>query len=500
MSDWRYAPDLPPDTPNIWTACDGFHPDVYGNYRTGWLPASFSGFSLVTGAGVGFQFGFAYTGGVLLISQGTSSSQKYYVYNGSTWNDRYAAGLTAGAQFYPAVQVGNTTLLGASNTTGLMYRDITGTNNFASVSSSPKAGVLVVSPLNIVVAFDTSSDGWATSDTNAPTTWSGGEAASGNLRQTTGTMRAAALLGNDVIAFKERGVYRGQYVGGTLKWIWNLIDPRKGAWGPGCAVSANEKVYFLGAAGFYSFDGSSFNRLDSGVWRELISTFGNAEGSVTDYNTTNTKMVWDQQSGNIFIFGLANINTLTDGLRWKNANVFYTYNVFSNKWGYQSRLSEDASGSFPAVFDVSSLNSYVSSGLAANTDVGVFSVTDDKVEALTTSFNATDLPGTNYKPKLRTYRLGQRNKLTSVTRFTPEWTKSDGAGTDLSTATVKTVTPYTSNAVMASETAGTAATLSSNQYRADYTVTAPFQSAEININCEAMISGGIFDSQGAGTI
>ncbi|HEY6028805.1 MAG TPA: hypothetical protein VIV09_18090 [Pseudolabrys sp.] len=520
MPNFRYAPDLPTDTPNTWRVVDGFHPDAYGNYRTGWLASALTaGPTAAIGGSATFQTGFCYQAPglpahVLLLYVSTDlATKKSYVYNGA-WNDRNGTNSGAGSCF---CQVGNITLVGFSNPggvtvtgSGLVQRDATGTANFAAVSSAPNAGVLLVNPLNIVVALDTATDAWATSDTAAPTTWTGGESASGNLRQTQGACTAGAILGNDVIAFKQRGVYRGTYVGGLVKWAWQLIDAEKGAWGPGCAVSANGKVYFVGNSGFYSYDGSAFERLDEGVWKQITGSF--AELVALGQQYYETKLLYDAVTRNIFMFQLGN-RPNPGNARNAPAKVIFSFNVISKKWGAQSLLS--ASTQLYAVFDITPLNTYLTSsqvgtvgggGPIYNTNIGFYDGASDSLLALTSTFTPSGLTTAGLTPKIRTSRIGVQNKLTAVTRFTPEWNQSDGAGTDLSTATTKTCTFYTADAPIGTNVAspGSPVTLTSNLYRADQNVTAGFIAAEISINCEAVIAGGFFDTAsgvgGAGTI
>lgn len=505
---FSYQPDLPPETPDIWTVCDGFHPDVYGNYRTGRLPAvpASGGVAAgVVGGSVAFQYGLFYltaggAPGIVLIHNPTFAQNVGKVYvldNLGVWTQR--DGATNAVNAKSAVQVGNTTLLGTLGN-GIFQRDATGSSNFAAVASSPtNASILAVGALNIVLALSGNSDAYATSDTNAPTTWTGGESSSGNVRITPGAFTAGVALGNDFICFKNRGVYRAQYVGGTVKWQFSLIDPEKGAWGAGSAVLCDDRVIFIGNAGAWSFDGARFERLDNGVWRALISTF--LQVSASQYDYPETKLVWDAISQNVLFFHLGAIAASAALGREHSANDFFTYNVVSKKWGYQSKLSNTGTSNvIDAVFDVSSANLPLAGNFGYNTNVGFYSTTNDKVQVLTTAANVTDLPGNNYNLELRTFRLGTRNKLTTVTRCTPLWTKADGAGSDLSTATIKNITPYSSPSPQHAETAEATAVMDSTYFRADYNLARVYQSADILINCEACISGVVFDSAPAGIV
>jgi hypothetical protein len=120
-----------------------------------------------------------------------------------------------------------------------------------------------------------------------------------------------------------------------------------------------------------------------------------------------------------------------------------------------------------------------------------FSETSDVFKFLTSTFTAGAL--TSYQPKIRTHRLGNRLAQTLVTRFVPGWTISDGIGTDLSSATLKSAIPYISDSVNEAESANATATLSTDLYRADIGQSRNFHSIELRINCEAALDGGEWD-------
>jgi hypothetical protein len=468
---WRYLPDLPNDVPDNWKVCDGFHADRNGIYRTGFMAAT-SGYDPSTSLD-NYMTGRVYApaGGssgpqVILSKPGTTPV--WNINNGSTWNDR--AG-TAGNVFFPEGirQWGNITLV--ADSVAVRSRDATGTSNFATVAGSPAANALFITPLNILVAVTLSatvsgSDAWNASDANDYTNWATGQAASGNLRQTPGILRAGVTYGNDVLLLKDRGIMRGTYVGLTnLKWQWSLVPGSEayGAWGPGCAVAVDGGIYFVGDGGFCYFDGVKITELDAGIRSTLTSTvYYPGTGFGTDYRYT--RLVYDSINRRICFFNFGSFvpgaTTYTNtGTQAKH----FTYQVDSGLWGYQSRVKDETDGSDAytgVVLDGYLLNSVASTGeWTNNTNILLISKTNDYVAALITEFTSAN-SGTNYKPKLRTHRLGNRLAMSSLIGVVPNWTTSDGAGTDLTGATVKTITPYASDALIEAETAQTAVTMS----------------------------------------
>lgn len=502
MADFRYAPDVPPDTPNVWTVCDGFHADVHGKYRTGWLAGSAVASPATIGGALGYQSIFAYetaegtpqvVAAAVFTSGPLQSLIKVYNRGGlGTWSARTG---TAGFCTFFA-QMGNYTLACGvdASTGGVHYRDATGTSDFASALSATQICAVAVTARNIAVAVGAGA-AWYTSDIASPTNWSTGEAASGDLWQTQGPVKAVIPFGDDALVFKWRSIYRGRYVGNQVKWAWSVIDSEKGAWGPWSACAGDNKAFFIGPGGCFQYDGSYFKRIDYGIWRTLLSSLAvfDTNGGSED----ETRLFWDAQSRRLFIFKLGNINSGTAaGTRYTTANAFFTYEPDSEKWGYQSLLTNAGTEAFTGVCDGSSFNTYATSGTAGpkyNTNMLLFSATNDAFKYVTDTFTAGAL--TSYQPKVRTSRVGIRRGMTTTKRFIPAWTLSEGIGSDLSTATLKTMTPYGSDSLMEAEVAGTPQTLSTDLYRGDCLVQRRFLSAEVKINCEAVLDGGEFVSR-----
>lgn len=500
---WAFLPDTPPETPNTWRVCDGFHPDANGCYRTGFMAGGWSDYGASVAA-----FGRAYRTaagdlGVLVVRPTTNM----YVWNGTTWNDRKGAVLPQSYGPYATAQFGNITL--TAGTSKIAARDATGASNFAEVSGAPNARLILVTPRNIVVAFNpidriaggSPDDSWWTSDVGDYTNWTTGEAASGNLRQTPGPVTSAAVLGNDVIAFKARGVYRGQYVSGTVKWKWDLIDPALGAWGPGAAITVGGRVYFIGDDGVYSFDGSSFLRLDRGIGNTILQTIADPAGDFDALNSRAIQLVYDSINRRIAIFNFGLIDIAGTNEPSVNSPQHFTYHIDSGLWGYQSKVADVATDTLDKfsgiIVGAEEINNFTNGAWTFNSNIALLSATNTDIRFLTTEFSSGNC-GVAYKPKLRTYRLGARDRMTTTTRLIPHWTKAEGAGTDLSGATVKSAIFYHSDSPMESETAGNTVTLSTDLYRADNLKTARFHSAELQINCEAVIDGATWKASDAG--
>lgn len=497
---FRFLPDLPPETKDIWTVCDGWHADAHGVYRTGYLAASY----LVTG--LTRQFGnmkclpYGTTGAnsniVALCGPTVSplASGAAYIYNGATWNDRTGGtNVVIDSANESTAQFGNITLVGTAGN-GIFFRDATTANNFAAVAGSPNCGVLLVTAFNMAVAISTTSDAWATSDASDYTNWATLEAASGNLRHTSGNNTAGVRFGNDVIVFKRKGIYRGTYTGGVVKWKWDLIHSTLGAWGAGCAINVNDVIYFYGDNGFWSFDGSAFKRLDSYGMRKSLLT--HMARPTTSSHYVNAKLAFDSINSRIYFFQFGGF---VNGGAQRSAPTpaHYSFQVESEQWGYQSQVKDGGTDNYECVVDGFEVTPF-NAAWDKNTTIALFSSTNNDIRSITTEFNGSNVGG-SFVPKLRTYRLGARDGITTVSRFYPGWTLSDGAGSDLSAASTAYAFLYTSTAPTKAETfTGTTVTLTTDEYRADYVLGARFQSIQLHMSAAAAIDGGTFDAKGAG--
>lgn len=497
MGQWRYLPDVPPDTLEVYQTCDGWHADRHGLYRTGWMEKDFlstSGtrdFTEVKNLPVASLNPNANIVGIVHTQLSPAVTGAAYVYNGSTWNDRTGGTNAHTGQQEAIAQLGNVTVVGTP-ANGCFSRDATTTNNFAAVASSPNCDILICNALNILIALgggSTGSDAWATSDIASTSFVAGGSsvAASGNLRQTPGKITAGIPFGNDVIAWKNRGVYRGRYLSvGDVIWEWTLIPGGEmlGAWGPGCVVQANGIVYFLGDQGFWSFDGSNFRPCDEGIRRTLLFAM-----SDTNSQHTYTKLTFDSSTN---LVGVWNRKGYTNGSqRASGINVLFTFNVNSGQWGYQSKFG-NGFGDYGAICDGVEYTYSTFSAVTWPTPVTTFAVmdvSDDKIYTISAAFDPAVIDGNGYIPKLATGKIGDRQRVTAVTKVIPRWTTSDGVGSDLSTATLKKIVPYTADSIMETMTQGSDVTLTTDRYWADYRKTAWWHKFEQQINCEAVIDG-----------
>lgn len=138
------------------------------------------------------------------------------------------------------------------------------TGAFATLVGAPNA-TIVLTALEFIVAFDTTDatygdrpNGWWCSAAGDYTSWTPDIATQANLgllEETPGRVIAAKMRHSEIVAYKQRGLHVGRYVGSPVVWQWEALSEEVGTFGPHCVVSVRTQHYFPGPDGFYMFDG-----------------------------------------------------------------------------------------------------------------------------------------------------------------------------------------------------------------------------------------------------
>lgn len=227
-----------PDDPNVWYDVSGFAPTAYGTYEN--APSGYTSQS-GTATGVGTVV-YAFSG------KGITSTRQFAVDGSHIWEwvsslsiTDQTGGVTVGSKPMMA-QYGDVTIcaMGAGAST---VKSTGGA--FSALAGAPKGEIICVHK-NAVLIFntDTSADGWAASDVGDYTNWTTGEAANGRLIDIAGAITAAIPFGDAVYVFKANAIYRMTYVGGTVKWAFQLVSV-----GVGCSSTISLNSKYAVAAG-----------------------------------------------------------------------------------------------------------------------------------------------------------------------------------------------------------------------------------------------------------
>lgn len=207
---------------------------------------------------------------------------------------------------------------------------------FAEIADAPKAK-LIVSAANFVLAFGTNDatygeqgDRWWCSAINDHTSWTPSlstQATTGRIVQDGGGFTSALPLGQNVVAYKDRAMFVGAYVGSPVVWQWDRVPGYAGAAGPGCVCDIGGAHFIVGPDGFWLFDGTRPQPI--GVDAIAQSFFGGMMylGSARDclcyYNKRTTSVhVWFSRST-----GAGRDSCLV-------------YNVATGTWGYRRHVRQ----------------------------------------------------------------------------------------------------------------------------------------------------------------
>lgn len=252
-----FAPDIDPTTSGIFTDATRFVPSENG-FRPMKSPEK-----------VGLPALASDCRGAAVILKTDSSRRTFagtqtelYESTGTAWNTVSSATYTGGAETrWRFAQFGDTTY--AVNRADPMQYSSSG--NFADRSGAPKATFIESVWPGFVMVFNYNdgsndyTDGWFCSALNDDTDWTPAVAtqcANGRLIDTPGAITGGKRLGQDVIAYKERSMYLGRYIGAPFVFEWQLLPGDIG-----CAVqegiaNVDTAHIFAGYENFYYFEGS----------------------------------------------------------------------------------------------------------------------------------------------------------------------------------------------------------------------------------------------------
>lgn len=251
-----YVPDADPATPGVITDCTMIEPSLRGmkaapSAATTDLPAlatACKGAVLVT----------KLDGSKRLIA-GTKTA--LWEAGSGSWTDVKSGAYTGGDDDrWRFTQFGDVTIA----TNGTDEPQTSSSGAFADHTAMPKAALVATCSGFVMAAHITDSgyahaDGWWCSALYDHTDWTPAiatQSARARLLDTPGPITALKALGGALVAFKERSIYLGQYVGPDVIWAWSPIPGDIGAFSHESVVSDGTSLYWWGGDDFYRFDGS----------------------------------------------------------------------------------------------------------------------------------------------------------------------------------------------------------------------------------------------------
>lgn len=305
-----FSPDLDPTTPGVITACVNFIP-----YEAGMAGAPSASTPTST-----LALAAACVGGVVItklddtrrIIAGTAT--KLYELSGGVWTDVSRVGnYTGGADTrWSYTQFGNATI--ASNLTDQMQRSTAGA--FANIGTAPKAKI-VFSVGSFVMALNTSDatygvsqNRWWCCATFDETNWTPSVTAlcaTGQLVSAPGQITAGGKLGDYAVAYKDKAIFLGQFVGAPSVWDWAQVPGGDaGCVGQDAWTDIGGAHFIVGQDNLWLFDGSRPVPIGVGQVREWF--YANSNPSYR----YKIQCIFDRQTNRVWIFYPSTNSTTLD--------------------------------------------------------------------------------------------------------------------------------------------------------------------------------------------
>lgn len=157
-----------------------------------------------------------------------------------------------------------------------------GSGKFTEVTDAPTAKYITVSDNFLIVAYtsESSSDNplkiqW--SGLNDPDQWdstASGSQAGEQVITGLGEIKNVIATSQSITILLDRGIVRGTYIAGPIKWNFNTLENEVGCYVPDSVISVGPSTYFLSYEGFVRFNGTQIqaigqNRVDEYIINHL---------------------------------------------------------------------------------------------------------------------------------------------------------------------------------------------------------------------------------------
>lgn len=254
------------------------------------------------------------------------TATKLYELSGTTWTDASRVGdYTTGDIRWRFSIMGNTCL--ATNKNDLLQYSNSG--DFADVASSPKAeymdvtgGFVMLAGVDLGGGAGFESDRWICSGFQDYSDWTPDvttQCTTGRIVDAPGPLRGVKALGSGFVAYKDRAVFIGQYVGAPAVWQWTRVPGDIGCSNHEAVVNIETAHYFIGQENIYAFDGNTIQPVGDGIkewfFRNLNVSYRHR---ISGMHERGKGRVW-------WFFPKGNSTTL-------NAAIVYSY--YAKRWGY----------------------------------------------------------------------------------------------------------------------------------------------------------------------
>lgn len=416
-----FSPDVAPETPGIFLDCKNILPAI-GSFIA--APSRVDcGLGAISSAAKGFSVARRLDNSARVLC---GNATKLYLQSGSSWSDVSKAGgyTVSGDDRWRFAQFGDVTLASAKSAT-VQY--LAAGVAFADAGTAPKADIIETIN-NQVFAFNIDGMGfgndvtrWACSAVGSYTDWTPSVATqcvSGQLLDSAGPITAGKRLGDVIVAYKDKAMYVGQYVGVPAVWNFQRIPGEIGTPCQEAVVNTGTAHFFVGPDDFYMFDGSRPQPLNSSCRNWFFTNIDQkyAYRTCGTFDRINQRVYWwfVSKSGN------------------GSLDKCIVYNVKTNQWG---RMDQD----------IEFVADYVASGLTIDGLASSYSTIDSLpsvgfdspfwtsgssvVAVFGTDHKAYQISGTPGESRIITGHYGDNMSYSTLSRIKPRFIKSPTSST-----------------------------------------------------------------------
>ena len=265
--------------------------------------------------------------GTRRIFAGTAANL-YELVSGS-WTSRASGFTLADDVRWDFTQFGDSTLAAAS---GEPIQRSTSTT-FSAISGAPEAMAIETAAGFVMAAnTDAGTDVWHCSALLDETDWTPAlatQATTGRLVSTPGAITALKAFGDQFVAYKDRSMYLGRYVGTPAVWQWDLIPGDVGCVGVDAVTDLGGLGHlFVGRSDILLFDGTRPVSIAEGKVRQWFYN------QISQEYLFKTTVVHDKQNGVVWVFYPSISSTVCDKA--------LVYHLGTGRWGIVTQTIECA--------------------------------------------------------------------------------------------------------------------------------------------------------------
>lgn len=418
-----FSPDADPNTPGILTSCINIIPFESG-FKGAPSPVATASNTLAAacnGAAVSVKLD-----GTRRIFAGTATD--LYELTTGTWISRTrVTPYTGGSDTrWSYCQFGDTTV--ATNLSDAMQSS--GIAAFADITTAPKAKIVVSATNNFVVAFNTSDatygsspDRWWCCAQADQTNWTPSIstlATTGRLVAVEGAIQAALTLGDYVIAYKNRAIFIGIFVGSPVVWQWAIVPGGEaGCVGQDAVCDIGGAHFFVGNDNIWLFDGTRPTPIGNGIVRQWF--FNNSSAQYR----FKTKCTYDRQNNLVRVFFCSSAS----GGAIDTCLVFH---VIKQEWGRADVAIEATLNYIAPGVTINGMDAYAATiDALPNTPVdSQFWLSGGQTPAyFNTAHQLVALNGTSGTSSFTTCDVGDDDTVTTLTRTRVRFTSAPTTAT-----------------------------------------------------------------------